>query len=174
MVYNERGEKLKKKILAIGVVSIFLLLGCSSISVVGKEAGEQKQLDQTTETYGLSEPDYKFDNVEIELHGKAIGWSISGTYARWWKFRIPFTDYEYSISHCFKFWVEEKIPGYQLELIEGYFDITTPSGETSKVEYDGDTCIEFVSKFAKQSRYDPDEPYYYFKGTLKQGVEIYL
>ena len=55
---------MKKKILAIVVVSIFLLLGCSSISVVGKEAGEQKQLDQTTKTYFFS---------EVELDGTAQG-----------------------------------------------------------------------------------------------------
>ena len=48
-------KKLNKKILAILVVSIFLLLGCSSISVAEKDAGEQKQLDQTTKTYFFSE-----------------------------------------------------------------------------------------------------------------------
>ena len=138
----------------------------TSIETTSKEKEEQIET--------LEEPDYKFDSVEIELHGKAWRWSISGTYARWWGIPILFTDYEYLISYCFKFWIEEKIPGCQLELVEGYFDITTPDGETLIVDYDGDTRIDYVSKIVKQSRLDYDEPCYYFKGTLRQGVEIYL
>ncbi len=162
---------MKKTILAIGVILLFICMvfvpAVTSIEIKSKEKEEQIET--------LEEPDYTFDSVEIELHGKANGWSISGTYARWWRIPILFTDYEYLICYCFKFWIEEKIPGRQLELVEGYFNITTPDGETLIVEDDGDTHIDYVSGNFKRSRaYEYNEPYYYFKGTLRQGVEIYL
>ena len=168
---------MNKKIITICLVGIFFLTCISSATALlmkeeTKPTVKNEEKEEQIET--LTEPDYKFDSVEIELHGKAIGWSLSGTYARWWRFPILFTDYEYQISYCFKFWIKDKIPGSRLELVDGYFNITTPNGGTLIVEYDGDTRIDHVSEIVKQSRYDSSEPFYYYKGTLLQGVEIYL
>ena len=128
----------------------------------------KKQINNSSTT---SEPDYKFDTVKIELHGKCSQYSLpGGTYSPWWRIRVPFTDYELLYCYCFKF-NTPKIPGRQLMLTEGYFDIKTPDGQTLIVQFDGDTHIDYVSCFVKQNR---DYHAYYLKGTLNQGVEIYL
>ena len=159
--------------MAIGVILIFICMAFiptgASIEITSEEKEEQ------TET--IDKPDYKFDSVTVELHGKVWMWAINGIYAdyaRGWRIPIPFTDYDFLTSYCFKFWINVKTPGNQLELVEGYFDITTPNGGTLIVEYDGDTRIEYVSETVIHSHLEYEEPCYYFKGTLRQGVEIYL
>ena len=53
---------MNKKILALGVVSIFLLLGCSSISVLGKEAGE---LEKNGTLYGPYRLAFMAGDIEL-------------------------------------------------------------------------------------------------------------
>jgi len=164
---------MKKVILALAIVALFI---CMNFAVAGanSETKIQENKKQINNSSTTAEPDYKFESVNIELNGNCTQRSLPGTYARWIKMPVPFTDYEWTFSYCLYFWVKDKKPCNRLQLTDGYFDITTPDGQTLKIVYDGDTHIDYVSEKAKASRYDPEKSTYYFKGILRQGVEIYL
>lgn len=163
----------KIKILSIGIIALFIFMAFIPIGTSISTTVLEKQDDSSV----LSEPDYKFDKVTVELHGKCTGWSVpdpDSSYSRWINIPILFTDYELVLTYCFKDFLKGRTPGMRYKLVEGYFDVTTPNGETIKVQYDGDTRIDYVSCRVIESRYDYETPHYYVKGTLYQGVEIYL
>ena len=59
---KQEEKQMKKKILAIGVISIFLLLGFSSISVVGRNAGE---LEKNGTVYGPYRSAFMVGDIEL-------------------------------------------------------------------------------------------------------------
>ena len=164
---------MKKKIISICLVGIFFLTCVSSTTALLMKEGTNHMVKiekREGQIETLEEPDYRFEKVKIELNGKCDRWAIEGSYARPWRFKIPTTDLCISISYCFE---QEKIPGYELELLEGSFIVTPLNGEPMIIEYDGDTRIEFVSYIVLQNL-PMHEKCVTLKGMLKQGVEIYL